>query len=171
MKKTVRRWWWVWEFEKEEKWLNDMAAEGWVLCDVGFCRYEFEKSEPGEYTVRLELMEHTPQSPEGQDYIRFLEETGAEYVGNYMRWACFRKKSSEGSFDLYSDLNSRVAHLRRIQYMLLPVAAANVCIALATMSHNKLGLINLGCALLLFYAARRLEKMKKRMQKESSLFE
>ena len=173
MKKTVRKWWWAWDFEKEEKWLNDMAAEGWVLCGVGFCRYEFEMCEPGEYTVRLEFLEHLPKSREGEDYIRFLEETGAEHIGNYVRWAFFRKKCSEGSFDIYSDLPSRVAHLRRMQHMMTPIAAANLCIAIANMNHSGmgLGLINIACAVLLGYGAWRLEKMKKRLRAESGLFE
>ena len=171
MKKVIRKWWWVWDFEKEEKWLNQMAAEGWALCGVGFCRYEFEKCEPGEYTVRLEFLEHLPGSAEGADYIRFLEETGAEHVGSYMRWAYFRKKAVDGVFDIYSDTTSRVAHLRRMQYMIAPIAAANLCIGLANLGHSKVAFINLGCAALLVYAAWRLEKMKKRIQKESSLFE
>ena len=29
-RKTIRKWFWVWEFEKEENWLNEMAANGWV---------------------------------------------------------------------------------------------------------------------------------------------
>lgn len=172
MRKVIHKWWWAWDFEKEEKWLNDMAAEGWVLCGTGFCRYEFEKCEPGEYTVRLEFMEHLSRSAEGQDYIRFLEETGAEHIGNYIRWAFFRKKCSEGSFDIYSDISSRVAHLRRIQCTMLPIAAANLCIGLSNTSINGwVGLINIGCAALLGYGIWRLEKMKKRLWEEGSLFE
>lgn len=30
-RKTVRRWFWIYEFEKEEEWLCSMAMEGWVL--------------------------------------------------------------------------------------------------------------------------------------------
>ena len=30
-RKTVRKWFWAWDFEKEEEWLNDMAMSGWVL--------------------------------------------------------------------------------------------------------------------------------------------
>ena len=146
MKKVVPKWWWAWDFEKEEKWLNDMAAEGWALCGTGFCRYEFESCEPGEYTVRLEFMEHLPGSDKGQDYIRFLEETGAELIGSYMRWAFFRRKSAEGAFDLYSDLPSRIGHLRRIQLLMLPIGAANLAIAYG----SELGFINLFVALVLF---------------------
>ena len=53
MKKTIKKWFWVWDFEKEEIWLNQMAQSGWVLDGVGFCKYHFVQCEPGEYTVRL----------------------------------------------------------------------------------------------------------------------
>ena len=56
-RKTMRKWFWVWDFEKEEEWLNDMAMNGWALASVGICTYTFEKCEPGEYAVRLEMHE------------------------------------------------------------------------------------------------------------------
>ena len=39
--KVIRKWMWVWDFEKEERWLNTMAQSGWVLTKVGFCTYHF----------------------------------------------------------------------------------------------------------------------------------
>ncbi|MBE5774691.1 MAG: DUF2812 domain-containing protein, partial [Clostridiales bacterium] len=29
--RVIRKWFWVWQFEEEEKWLADMAERGWVL--------------------------------------------------------------------------------------------------------------------------------------------
>ena len=43
-RKTVYKFWFVWDYDKEEKWLNDMAREGWALVDVGFNRFTFEKT-------------------------------------------------------------------------------------------------------------------------------
>lgn len=179
MRKTVRRWWWVCDFEREERWLNQMAAEGWALCGTGFCRYDFETCEPGEYTLRLELMEHQPGSTEGQDYIRFLEETGAEQVGSYMRWVYFRKKSALGSFDIFSDLDSRIAHLGRILRLLLIVGLLNFGIGLQNLclflgqdrAFNSVGLVNLSLAALLFYGAWRLYKKRGRLCSERQIFE
>ena len=90
-RKTMTRWFWVWQFEKEEEWLNEMAANGWVLESVGFCRYTFVRCEPGEYTVRTEM------HPYDDQYVKFMEETGAEYVGRMMMWIYFRKKTENGS--------------------------------------------------------------------------
>ena len=84
MRTTIRKWFWAWEFDKEENWLNSMAAQGKALVSARYATYEFEDSIPGEYAVRLEMLENLPSSPEGQQYISFVEETGAEYVGKVM---------------------------------------------------------------------------------------
>ena len=85
---TIRRWYWVWEFEKEEDWLQEMAMSGWVLDKVGYATYHFVRCEPGEYNVRLEL--HAVDDA----YVSVMEETGAEYLGRMMMWVYFRKKTS-----------------------------------------------------------------------------
>ena len=64
--KTIRKWFWVWDFEKEERWLNEMAMNGWILVSVGWCRYTFQRCEPGAFTLRLEM------HPADDAYIDFL---------------------------------------------------------------------------------------------------
>ena len=78
-RKTVRKCFFVWQFEKEEQWLNVMAQSGWVLDGIGFCTYHFIACEPGEYTVRLEMHLHD------EAYVTFMQETGAEYVGRMVQ--------------------------------------------------------------------------------------
>ena len=53
--KKVFKIFFVWDFEKEERWLNQMAMEGWVLEEVSFFGYTFRRCEPGEYILRLEM--------------------------------------------------------------------------------------------------------------------
>ena len=50
MTKTVRKLFFLWEYEKEEEWINQMAREGWMLIRTGFRKYVFEKGTPGKYT-------------------------------------------------------------------------------------------------------------------------
>lgn len=122
MKQVIHKVYFIWEFEEEEKWLNEMAAKGLHLTDVGLCRYVFEEGEPGAYRHRLEMLEHWPNHPESRKYIEFMEETGAEYVGSLKNWVYFRKRREEGPFDLYSDIDSRIKHMTRI-YKLLRLLA------------------------------------------------
>ena len=34
--KVIHKWMWVWDFEKEERWLNTMAQSGWVLTNESY---------------------------------------------------------------------------------------------------------------------------------------
>lgn len=128
MKKIVRKAYW--NFEKEENWLNEMAANGLALVDYSWCRYVFESCEPGEYIYRLELLEHSPANPESAQYIAFMEDNGVECVASYQRWVYFRKKAADGSFDIYSDIDSRIAHYRRIQRFWLILACVELTIGI-----------------------------------------
>ena len=101
------------DFEKEEHWLNTMAAKGWNLTGV-FCNYHFEEGLPGEYIYRVVLLEHMPSHPETISNIRIMEETGAELVCTYYRWAYFRRKAEYGDFQIYTDALSQIAHYKRV---------------------------------------------------------
>ena len=164
-RKTVHKWWFVWDFEKEEQWLNTMAQSGWVLDGVGVCTYHFIPCEPGEYTVRLEM--HSPDD----DYIRFMQETGAEYMGRMVQWVYFRKKVRYGEFDLFSDLDSRIAHLDRIGKALAAVGGANLLIGLVNTWNTHIGWVNLLCATLLMYALGRIHGKKESQQQKRLLLE
>ena len=70
-----------------------MAAQGLCLSAVSFCRYEFEKCNPGEYNIRLELLENFANQPESVQYISFLEETGAEHIGFCYEMALYEEEN------------------------------------------------------------------------------
>ena len=165
-RKTIRRWVWVWDFDKEEDWLNEMAANGWVLDGVGFCEYHFVRCEPGEYSVRLEMR------PPDEEYLAFMKETGAEYVGRMVMWIYFRKRTSEGPFDLFSDIDSKIAHLDKIGKALAAVGGANLLIGVAnSLNVARVGWINLLCATLLMYALGRIHGKKEALERERLLHE
>lgn len=163
-RKTIRKWFWVWDFEKEEQWLNEMAFTGWTLCEIGFCKYTFEKSEPGEYAIRLEMRE------DDQSYLELMKETKAEYIGRMVQWIYFRKKAEDGSFDIFSDLESRIQHLDKIGKMLLLIGIANLLIGVNASYHTQFGWINILCATLLMYALGRINGKKEALEKEKMLY-
>lgn len=164
--KTVHRWFWVWDFEKEEQWLNAMAQSGWLLNRVGFSTYHFIACTPGEYAVRLEM------HPCDNEYINFLGETGAEYIGRVVQWIYFRKRVMDGPFDLFSDLDSRLRHLSRISKTLACIGFANLAIGLAnSVSGSGVGWINLLCAMVLMYALGRIHGKMESLEKQRLLVE
>ena len=145
--KTVRKAFWAWDFDREEDWLNDMAAQGWGLVDVGFCRYTFEACRPGEYGYRLELLENSLKDPKSQEYLDFLAEAGVDRVGHLFRWVYLRKRTDDGPFELFSDSASRIRHLRRILALVLPILALNLVAGFNGL--EEAGFVNLLLAILL----------------------
>ncbi len=166
-RKIVRKWCWVWDFGKEELWLNEMAMNGWLLCKVSFCKYTFEKCEPGEYAVRLEM--------HGADdaYIDFMRETGAIYIGRRVKWIYFCKKTEDGPFDIFSDIDSKTRHLDKIGKMLGLVCIGNILVGLSanTAATTNMGFLNLLCAALLAYALGRIHGKKEALEKERLIHE
>jgi hypothetical protein len=108
----------AWDFEKEEKWLNEMSAKGMQLVSAGIFKYVFEEGNPGEYIYRIELLDQLPTHPESMTYIRFMEDTGAEHITSIVRWVYFRKKTDRQAFDLFSDIDSRINHLKKVIWLL-----------------------------------------------------
>ena len=179
MKETFYQLFWVWEYDKEEKWLNEMADQGWALSRVGFCRYTFDKVQPGDYTVRLQLLEQSPAAPESMEYLRLVEESGAEYVGRMMRWVYFRKRGDR-DFCLFSDNRSRADYLGRIQRFLAPLTVANGCVGLSNLCMGLVvpsevnawcGCLSLTVAAFLALGWRSVWCKRRQVLKESDVFE
>lgn len=138
MKYIVRKAYW--DFEKEEKWLNEMSAKGMALTDYSWCRYVFEEDNNNQYTYRIEFLKDMPTHPESIAYLKFLEESGVECVATYMRWVYLRKKTSEGSFDIYTDIDSKIKHYNRINIVW---SSAMIIEFVAALSNLSIGLINI----------------------------
>lgn len=118
MKKTVYRMYYVWEWEKEEQWLNTMSQEGWQLIDASIGRFRFESGQPGEFTYRLELLDKSLHSEESTSYLNFLKETGIEMVGKCKNWIYLRSKTAEGNFIPSNRTLHSLSHLLKIQDIL-----------------------------------------------------
>ena len=138
--KVIHRWMWVWNFEKEERWLNTMAQSGWVLTKVGFCTYHFAPC--------------------------------AEYVRRMVQWVYFRRKAELGQFDLFSDIDSKIDHLRKIGRTLAVIGGANLLIGLInSFNPTHIGWMNLLCATLLMYALGRIHGKMESLQNDRLLLE
>lgn len=176
MKKTIYKLYWAWQFDKEEKWLNECSAKGLHLCDVGLCRYTFEEGIPGAYSHKLELLENWPTHPESVAYIRFLEDTGVEMVGSILRWVYFRKKTVDGQFDLFSDLDSRIKHLNRILMLFIPLmivefVLGTINLFFSRVLNQSVGTLNIFLGFVFVYGVYVIHKKKQKLKKERMIYE
>jgi len=149
MRHSIYKLFFAWDYDKEEKWLNEMSKKGLQLVHPGFLRYVFEENTKDQYVYRLELLNNLPSHPESESYIRFLEDTGAEYVGSLHRWAYFRKNAADGEFELYSDIDSKIRHYKRILFlffMLMPINVINAANMLHMYIESRLA-VSLGLSI------------------------
>ncbi len=164
--------------EKEEDFLNDMSQKGWAFTSFKFCRYTFEEAPKGEYIYRMEYLEHSIKDKRSQDYLEFMQETGAEVVSTYINWVYFRKKSNEGPFTIYSDIESKVVHYNRLRNLYLILAIVNIVAGINLAVGSSVSSIspwfslpNLLIGLLLLSIAMPLSKKIKHLEKEKNVLE
>ncbi len=103
-----------------------------------------------------------------------MGELGAESVGRCFRWGYFRRKSELGEFNMFSDIDSRIAHLDKIGKMLFLLCMANIVIGLANCTgatSSRLGWLNLLCAALLAYGLGRIHGMRDGLKHDRALHE
>lgn len=113
-RKTVNKLLFIWDWEEEVRWLNEMAAQGWHFVKYTFpCRYTFEQGEPSAYQYCLQALNDKIGSKESQDYLAFLRDMNIELVDSYLFWVYLRKPNDGQPFEVFSDVDSRLKHMRR----------------------------------------------------------
>ena len=168
-------------FEREEDWLNRMAAQGLNFISYSPFVFTFRQGTPGEYVYRIELLSHKPWHPESRNYIQFMEETGAELVCTFYRWAYFRRKASDGAFDIFSDYSSRIRHYVKVLRLLLVVGGVNLLAAVLNLSLfffvSRLpislysGLANLGVAIAVSCVGISIFRRMRRLRREKMIYQ
>ena len=123
-----------------------MAQKGFDLIDYSWCKYTFEDGQKGEYIYRIELLDNARSHPESQKYLEFLTESGVEHVASYFRWVYLRKKASEGPFEVYTDIESKINYLRKVRrswmalgFGELAVGISNLMIAVSAVADDVTG--------------------------------
>lgn len=175
MTKTMRRLYWMWQYEKEEQWLSDMSRQGWQLKEVAFGRYRFEQAPAETYIYRLEYLSEHKDAPKSKAYLDFLKDTGVEVAGNLHNWVYLRRPATMGPFEIYSDPASRIAHVQRMLTLVFLLAVANTAPLLSNLGSfarkpsvalGALVAISLLVGVTFWYGTLRLWQMIHKLQKQ-----
>lgn len=106
--------------DKETTWLNEMAEQGYAMTHFFAGLYTFEKCEPGEYTYQIDFGDKLYGVSD--NYREFMADNDIEIVQTWGFWIILRKKTSDGPFLLYTDLDSSIEHYTKIRNMFKGVA-------------------------------------------------
>lgn len=99
--------------DAEEDWLKKMCLNGWAFKNFFLGFYTFEKCEPGEYNYQIDLLDS--RDGEKDDYEAFMRDMGIEVIGQWCRWVYLQKKASDGPFELYTDIDSKITQYNKIK--------------------------------------------------------
>ncbi|MEK4974675.1 DUF2812 domain-containing protein [Niallia sp. FSL R7-0648] len=103
--------------EKEETWLNNMCDKGYALHDISDGYYIFERCKPGTYIYRIEFLQQEIFQKEKEFYLELMKDLKVESIASIKRWHYFRRESSLGEFEIYSDTDSQIEHYKRVNFI------------------------------------------------------
>ena len=101
--------------DKETQWLNEMSQKGWAMTGFFAGFYRFEPCEKGKYSYQIDFGNEFFSVSD--DYREFMSDSDIEIIQSWGFWVFLRKLSSEGEFQLYTDVDSQIEHYKKMRNM------------------------------------------------------
>ena len=105
----------IYEYEKEEKYLREMHKDGWKFIKVtGFGTYHFEKAVAEDVIYQLDYNQDSKKNRD--EYLGMFSDCGWEHLQDYAGYSYFRKPASEmnGEESIFCDEESKTAMMERV---------------------------------------------------------
>jgi len=127
---TKTKWFWAWQDDKQEAWLEEMSRDGLHLRAIKpFGRYVFEPGEARKYTYRLDF---DKTSGKDSDYFELIQDAGWERITEVAGWQYWRTESAEAKTpEIFTDTESKIRKYKRLILGLASPAPALFVIVLA----------------------------------------
>lgn len=109
-------------FEKEEKWLNEMARKGYQLENATF-GYTFRKSEPEDTIIKIDYRKFRNKK-DFIDYCTLFEDSGWKHISGtyYSGTQYFKKQRKDSNDDIFSDQYSKAGKYQRLSKGLIQLS-------------------------------------------------
>ncbi len=141
MKKKLKqciRFFWVWQEEKEMKWLRQMSQKGWHLKNACIFLYTFEKGEPTDivYYGDFKYLKKT----DVEEYIGMYSDAGWKFICSQGSWFYFSSPADNKYKEVYTDNQSRLIKYRRlllIHVIFIPILMNSLRMIADRMSDNE----------------------------------
>lgn len=99
--------------DAEQSWLNELSLRGKAMTGFFAGFYSFEETEPGKWSYQIDFSDRFGKVSE--DYRSFMKEMEIEIVKVWGFWVILRKPATDGEFKLFTDVDSRLAHYKKIR--------------------------------------------------------
>lgn len=98
---------WFVDFDKEEKWINDMAKRGWAFWHTNGLLYRFKQCEAGEFIYQIDFDERDRSEAVG-DYVVFRTQCGDKFVHQWKSKIYWRRATSAGPFEAEGNITAKL---------------------------------------------------------------
>jgi hypothetical protein len=149
------KWFWAWQDEKEESWLEDMSRHGLHLRELGVLGwYYFQRGEPGEYAYRMDFNNTQKNRSE---YLQLFQDAGWQHCGRLGGWDYFRKQHKPGEvMEIYSDRESKIQKYNRLLISLIIFIPIMIVLLTSNRGEDEMAIYELarmlGLVLLVLYS-------------------
>ena len=122
--KRTHKWFWNYDYDKQEKYYTEMHAKGWALKKqdkAAVVLQQFEKCEPANVVYKIG---YNAVKTDRDSYIKMFEDYGWEFVGTAQNFYYFRKNAegvSPEELDIFSDSESRLDMAKKAVTAGLPI--------------------------------------------------
>ena len=107
----VFKWWWVWNFEEIEEWLERMEASGLRLVKTNFDGVYFYFEQCDKTKARYCIDYQSKLTPE---YMTIISDDGWKLYKIKFGWYILRKEYQEEKPNLYNDFESLINRNKRL---------------------------------------------------------
>ncbi|MDP4178511.1 MAG: DUF2812 domain-containing protein [Bacillota bacterium] len=127
------------DYDKEEKWLNEMAKRGYELKNAYNGLYEFHFGKPEDAIIRIDYRNFKSQV-DFNDYCALFEDSGWKHEAGSKRSGnqYFKKIDQNGNDDIFSDTASRAGKYKRVSSMWMSLAVSYITISVSLMITNHI---------------------------------
>ena len=160
MRRVIHKIFWIWQLEKEQAWINEMASHGYSLEHAGRLTFEFDETEPGKYIYKEIFLKGWGESVENIKYFRFLEEMGIKvvcyinYPGTCWVYTRALREDYPDGIELFSDIDSKINGMKAMSGYMIFVMAMTLFAALLNLwcaiGRDYFSPINFICSLSMF---------------------
>jgi hypothetical protein len=111
-------------FDKEEKWLNEMAKQGYKFTKKSI-GYEFQPAKPENAAIKMDYRTFKKQE-DFEDYCALFEDCGWKHITGTKSSGSqyFKNIDVNGSEDIFSDADSKAGRYKRISQMWITLASS-----------------------------------------------
>lgn len=98
---------WFVDFDKEEKWINEMSGKGWAFWHTNGVIYKFKSCEPATYIYQIDFDEQKSRNGVG-DYVMFRTQCGDRLVHQWKRKIYWTREAASGPFEAENNVAAKL---------------------------------------------------------------